>query len=115
MIGFLTKPTQYLFTFFLLLLTATMHFIKPPSIEVTSIFGMDKFLHFLMFFSLSLWSCFVFSKEEIKLFLFFLILYGLMLELIQMAFFPLRSFEWMDWLFDALGVLVGFFTFSKKL
>jgi len=111
----LAKPTQYLFTFFLLLLTAIMHFIKPPSIEVTSIFGIDKVLHFLMFFSLSLWSCFVFSKERIKLFLFFLIFYGLMLELIQMAFFPLRSFEWMDWLFDSLGVLVGFFTFTKKL
>jgi hypothetical protein len=38
-----------------------------------------------------------------------------MLEWIQMAFFPLKSFEWMDWLFDALGVLVGFFTFTKKL
>ena len=37
-----------------------------------------------------------------------------MLEWMQMAFFPLRSFEWMDWLFDALGVLVGFFTFTKK-
>ena len=115
MIGFLTKPTQYLFTFFLLLLTAIMHFIKPPSIEVTSIFGIDKVLHFLMFFSLSLWSCFVFSREGIKLFIIFLILYGLMLELMQMAFFPLRSFEWMDWVFDALGVLVGFFTFTKKL
>ena len=115
MIRSLAKPTQYLFTFFLLLLTAIMHFIKPPSIEVTSIFGIDKVLHFLMFFSLSLWSCFVFSKERIKLFLFFLIFYGLMLELIQMAFFPLRSFDRMDWIFDALGVLVGFFTFTKKL
>ena len=115
MIGSLAKPTQYLFTFFLLLLTAIMHFIKPPSIEVTSIFGIDKVLHFLMFFSLSLWSCFVFSREWIKLFIIFLILYGLMLELMQMAFFPLRSFEWMDWTFDVLGVLVGFFTFTKKL
>jgi len=115
LISALPKATQYLLTFLLLLFTAIMHFIKPPSIEVSAIFGIDKFLHFLMFFSLSLWSCFVFSKEEIKLFLFFLILYGLMLELIQMAFFPLRSFEWMDWLFDALGVLVGFFTFTKKL
>ena len=89
-----------------------MHFINPPSIEVGLI---DKFLHFLMFFSLSLWSCFVFSREWIKWFIIFLILYGLMLELMQMAFFPLRSFEWMDWVFDALGVLVGFFTFTKKL
>jgi len=38
---------------------------------------------------------------------------GLSVEV--MTFFPLRSFEWMDWLFDALGVLVGFFTFTKKL
>ncbi|MDG2297299.1 MAG: VanZ family protein [Gammaproteobacteria bacterium] len=115
MIRFLSRPTQYLLTFFLLLLTATLHFINPPPIEVSPIFGIDKFLHFLMFFSLSLWSCFVFSRERIKLFIIFLILYGLMLELMQMAFFPLRSFEWMDWLFDALGVLVGFFTFTKKL
>jgi len=68
-----------------------------------------------MFCSLTLWSCFVFSRKRIKLFVIFLIFYGLMLEWIQMAFFPLRSFEWMDWLFDALGVLVGFFTFTKKL
>ena len=112
MIRSLSRPTQYLLTFFLLLLTTTLHFINPPTIEVTLI---DKFLHFLMFFSLSLWSCFVFSRERIKLFIIFLILYGLMLEFMQMAFFPLRSFEWMDWLFDALGVLVGFFTFTKKL
>ena len=115
MIRSLSKPTQYLITFFLLLLITFLHFIKPPSIEVSSIFGIDKFFHFFMFCSLTLWSCFVLSKEGIKLFVIFLIFYGLMLEWMQMAFFPLRSFEWMDWLFDTLGVLVGFFTFTKKL
>ncbi len=111
----LSKPTQYLLTFIFLLLITVLHFIKPPTIEISTVFGIDKFLHFLMFFSLTLWSCFVFSRERIKLFIIFLILFGLMLELIQMVFIPLRSFEWMDWLFDVLGVLVGFFTFTKKL
>ena len=115
MIGSLSKITQYLVTFLLLLLLTVLHFINPPSIEVSMLLGIDKFFHFLMFCSVTLWACFVFSRKDMKLFAIFLILYGLMLEYMQMEFFPLRSFEWVDWLFDTVGVLVGFFTFTKKL
>jgi VanZ family protein len=38
-------------------------------------------------------------------------LYGVLLEMLQGAFFPHRQFEWEDILANSLGVLVGFIGF----
>lgn len=40
------------------------------------------------------------------------VLYGLLLEMLQGAFFPHRHFEWGDVLANSLGVLIGFFVFK---
>ncbi len=40
------------------------------------------------------------------------VLYGGALELVQEYFFPPRSAEWMDWLYDSLGVLIGWLSAS---
>jgi F-type H+-transporting ATPase subunit a len=63
-------------TFIWIVLMNTMDLVPVDWLPVLaqktgSIFGIDKFFHFLVFCSLTLWSCFVFSRERIKLFVIF--------------------------------------------
>jgi len=111
----LPKYTQSLITLLLLLGVALLHFITPPTLAIKPVFGADKIAHCLIFFLVTSWSCIVYSGNRIRQFAVFLILYGLGLELIQMTLIPYRSFEWMDWVSDVSGILLGLFTFTKRL
>ena len=114
-IGSLSRPTQHFITVNLLLFVAFLHFTSLPSAEIKPIIGADKIAHLLIFFTIAAWSCFVFSGNRIRQFAIFLVLYGLFLELTQMMLITDRYFEWMDWFFDVLGILLGLFTFTKRL
>ena len=111
----LSRSTQHFITVILLLFIAFLHFTSLPSADIKPIIGADKIVHLLIFFSISSWSCLVFSGNRIRQFAIFLILYGLFLELTQMMLITDRYFEWMDWFFDVLGILLGLFTFTKRL
>jgi len=111
----LPKYSRSLITLFLLLCIALLHFITPGTLATKPVFGADKIAHCLIFFLVSSWFCFVYSRNKIRKFAVFLILYGLGLELIQMILIPYRSFEWMDWVSDVSGILLGLFTFTKRL
>ena len=111
----LPRSTQHFITVFLLFFVAFLHFTNLPSAEIKPIFGIDKIAHLVIFFTISSWSCLVFSGNRIRQFAIFLILYGLFLELTQMTLITDRYFEWMDWFFDVLGILLGLFTFTKRL
>ena len=111
----LPKYSQSLITLLLLLVVALLHFITPPTLAIKPVFGVDKIAHCLIFFLVTSWSCIVYSGNRIRQFAVFLILYGLGLELIQMTLIPYRSFEWMDWVSDVSGILLGLFTFTKRL
>ena len=111
----LSRPKQYFITVVLLLFVAFLHLTNLPSSEIKPIFGADKIAHLFIFFTISSWSCLVFSGNRIRQFAIFLIVYGLFLELTQMMLITDRYFEWMDWFFDVLGILLGLFTFSKRL
>ncbi len=111
----LPESLKSLITLLLLLGVAFLHFISPPTLAITLVFGADKIAHCLIFFLVTSWSCIVYSGNRIWRFAIFLILYGLGLELIQMTLIPYRSFEWMDWFSDISGILLGLFTFSKRL
>jgi len=111
----LPESLRSLITFLLLLAVAFLHFISPPTLAVTPVFGADKIAHCLIFFSVTSWSCVAYSRKKIGQFAFFLIFYGLSLELIQMTMITDRNFEWMDWIADISGILLGLFTFSKRL
>ena len=115
LIELMPESLQSLITFLLLLAVAFLHFISPPTLAITPVFGADKIAHCLVFFSVTSWSCVVYSRNRIRQFAFFLILYGLSLELMQMTMIPDRNFEWMDWISDISGILLGLFTFSKRL
>jgi len=114
-IQLLPKSVQYVLTFLFLLVVAILHFINPPAIEIKTVFGIDKIIHLLIFFFVASWSCLVFSGKRIRQFGVFLITYGFCLELAQMMFVTGRYFEWMDWVFDVAGILLGLFAFSKRL
>lgn len=87
----------------------------------------DKLVHFGMFFLLSVFFCFPFSKPGEKSsaitavfykVAFFVIIYGIVMEFVQKFFAVQRSFDIIDILFDTLGSLAGMvairrYTFKK--
>ena len=99
----------------LLLLVVGFLLLSPIPSETKLFFGADKIAHCLIFFSVTSWSCLVYSGKKITQFAFLLVFYGLILEVMQMTLIPSRNFEWMDWVSDILGILLGLFTFSKRL
>ncbi|WP_018616017.1 VanZ family protein [Segetibacter koreensis] len=88
----------------------------------------DKYVHFGMFFLLTVLFSFPFYKlpakptAVISIFYkvsFFVILYGVIMEFVQKFFTFERSFDVVDILFDSLGSLAGLFAirqiFYKKI
>ena len=110
----LSKGIQNFISILLVLSIAVLHFMNPPDIETfDSLIGIDKLVHFLMFFFLTSWFVIIYKYSHKFILLSYLVIYGLLLELMQMGFFIHRSFEWFDWIADSIGVIVGFFTISK--
>ena len=110
----LSKGIQNFISILLVLSIAVLHFMNPPDIETfDSLIGIDKLVHFLMFFFLTSWFVMIYKYSHKFILLSYLVFFGLLLELMQMGFFIHRTFEWFDWLADSIGVIVGFFTISK--
>lgn len=75
---------------------------------------LDKVVHFLFYTASSfLWSWALLNKKasayklNLTIIVFGLILFGLMVEFLQDVLPTQRSFEWLDVLFNTLGVLFG--------
>ena len=84
-----------------------LHFMQPPSIDIDiELTLFDKLLHFLMFFITMMWFMYITKKWLASAFL--LIILGLILEWIQMNFIFNRSFDWLDWVADAIGIVICF-------
>jgi VanZ family protein len=94
-------------TILVLAILTYLHFMTPPSIDIEDIVGIDKLAHLLMFLLTMIWFVNVTSKPYWNVVGCLLVLYALILEWMQMQFFPGRSFEWLDWLADFLGVVVS--------
>jgi len=110
----LSKGIQNFISILLVLSIAVLHFMNLLDIETfDSLIGIDKLVHFLMFFFLTSWFVMIYKFSHKFILLSYLVIYGLLLELMQMGFFIHRSFEWFDWIADSIGVIVGFFTISK--
>ena len=94
-------------TILVLAILTYLHFMTPPSIDIEDIVGIDKLAHLLMFLFTMIWFVNVTSRPYWNVVGCLLVLYALILEWMQMQFFPGRSFEWLDWLADFLGVVVS--------
>ena len=99
---------QIIGSFLILVLLIYLHFMQPPSIDI-SLTLVDKLAHFLMFFFTMMWFMYVTPKTHQLLVGVSLILFGLVLEYIQMNFLTDRTFEWLDWVADGIGVVLSFF------
>ena len=82
-----------------------LHFMQPPSIDI-GLTVFDKLLHFLMFFFTMMW--FMYITKNWLVSAFSLLILGLILEWIQMNFIINRSFDWLDWFADGMGIVICF-------
>ena len=82
-----------------------LHFMQPPSIDI-SLTLVDKLAHFLMFFFTMMWFMYVSKKWLVTSVS--LLLLALVLEWIQMNYIINRSFDWFDWIADGVGILICF-------
>ena len=94
-------------TLFVLAILTYLHFMTPPSIGMVEIVGVDKLAHFLLFFFTMIWFVNITPKPYWNVVGCLLLLYALILEWMQMQFLPERSFEWLDWFADFLGLVLS--------
>ncbi len=96
---------QVIGSFLILVLLIYLHFMQPPSIDI-SLALVDKLAHFLMFFFSMMWFMYITRKWLVAGVS--LILFSLMLEWIQMNYIINRSFDWFDWIADGIGIVLCF-------
>ena len=96
---------QIIGSFLILVLLIYLHFMQPPSIDI-SLTLVDKLAHFLMFFFTMMWFMYITKKWLVAGVS--LILFSLILEWIQMNYIINRSFEWLDWIADGVGIVLCF-------
>ena len=96
---------QIIGSFLILVLLIYLHFMQPPSIDI-SLTLVDKLAHFLMFFFTMMW--FMYVSKKWLLTAVSLLLLALVLEWIQMNYIINRSFDWFDWIADGIGIVLCF-------
>jgi VanZ family protein len=91
-----------------------------PTTNWLELLSFDKFVHASMFFILlCLWLVYWFrsnklSTKTIIITLFFSIVYGGLLEIMQATLFSHRSGDWLDFIANSFGCLMGLWFFIKK-
>lgn len=87
--------------------------VRDPGISLPSIDGADKWVHGLMYAILGIAIYWDSIRQKMSGWLLWLIamvlpmVYGGIIEIAQERWFAPRSGEWMDWLADCIGVVVG--------
>ncbi len=108
-----------LWTLIIFILCSTPgHFI--PTTNWLELLSFDKFVHASIFFTLTfLWLLVGFKKNKLSLsFMIFIIIacigYGGLLEIMQAKAFSERSGDWLDFIANSFGCLIGVWFFSKQ-
>ena len=87
--------------------------VRDPGISLPTFVGADKWVHGLMYAILggiACWDSIGMKMSGWRLGLIAIVLpivYGGVIEVIQEQWFTPRSGEWMDWLADSIGVIIG--------
>lgn len=87
--------------------------IREPHFQLPPVEGADKWAHGLMYFGLGatlLWDMLRDRQQGWKLWVTALavpIVYGGVIEILQEKFFYPRTGDWLDWLADIAGTVVG--------
>ena len=91
-----------------------------PTAHWLELLSFDKFVHASIFFALTfLWLLVGFKKNKLSLsFMIFIIIacigYGGLLEIMQAKVFSERSGDWLDFIANSFGCLIGVWFFSKQ-
>ena len=91
-----------------------------PTAHWLELLSFDKFVHASIFFTLTfLWLLVGFKKNKLSLsFMIFIIIacigYGGLLEIMQAKAFSERSGDWLDFIANSFGCLIGVWFFSKQ-
>ena len=91
-----------------------------PTTNWLELLSFDKFVHASIFFMLvCLWLSYGFhinklSAKTILLIVFFSIAYGGLLEIMQATVFSQRSGDWLDFIANSFGCLMGLWFFTKN-
>jgi VanZ family protein len=90
-----------------------------PKSNWFSTINLDKWIHIALFLGMSFLCCWGFSIARKKHFiwlLFFVLIYGLTVEIIQEKLIKNRSFDLLDWVADLIGCALGIITwhFTNK-
>ena len=90
---------------------AYVSLMREPSIAMPHVVGMDKWIHSSMYLLLTiilLWDSRRLTPPRSWLIVaIFSAIYGGSIEVLQEYFFYPRTGDWMDWLADCVGVVVG--------
>jgi VanZ family protein len=92
------------------------HYI--PSAHWLDLFSVDKFVHASVFFVLTILCLFAAAKENkpraVKVGLLIIcVFYGGLLEIMQATLFVNRGAEWLDFVANSVGCLLGWLLFDK--
>ena len=91
-----------------------------PTAHWLELLSFDKFVHASIFFTLTyMWLLFLFqtgkiSTKTIILVIVCCIAYGGLLEIMQATVFSQRSGDWLDFIANTFGCLMGLWFFSKN-
>ena len=104
---------NYLPTFVVACLILYLSVFHHPSESVQLFTGADKLVHLMMYLTLAfvmVWDMkrVYIDGDKTKLIAFVSCsLYGGLMELCQQYFTPFRTGDWLDWLADCVGVVIG--------
>ena len=109
---FLKRAMPFIFGFGLVVTTVLL---LIPSYNIPKAFDFyDKAQHVLVFVTLSVVGLLAFAKHG-KTVVLGLICYGGLMEVLQSLLTTTRHGEWLDWLTDGVGILVGVGTYLASL
>jgi VanZ family protein len=119
MIAYLLKVRSFfrvVITAAYLLLIVTLSLLPPTDLPKVELFeGFDKLVHFLMYFPLAALLCWSLKVEmktdRIWIVIALAVLWGIGMELMQLAMHLGRSFSWYDELSNFIGAVFGTFLY----
>lgn len=91
-----------------------------PTTDWLELLSFDKFVHAFIFFGLTcLWLVHLYKLQNVNAFTIALVIigciaYGGLLEIMQATVFSQRSADWLDFIANSFGCLVGLWFFSRK-
>tara|TARA_B100001996_G_scaffold346491_1_gene303475 strand:+ start:205 stop:618 length:414 start_codon:yes stop_codon:yes gene_type:complete len=100
-------------SFFIVSIGIYLHLMQVPDVDIDASFSIDKLAHIAFFYLSSLWFFLIVRPDQAVVIIIFMTVYAFSLELLQMSTVH-RTFEWLDWFADMLGIFLSFIHVFKK-